>query len=380
MYFRHNGLRIEPERVGLVIDAADHDATLRGLSASALVVKLFESAGQRARLSGGGLIARQVISRLGGLNGARAFKIPGVRRLLKTYGPRDTFTKIAALQLIGGRDPENPQASFADHRRLYIEARQVGTDLTPEMVFEYLVEKGLFRIGAELSCPACNLANWIALDELKQRNACELCGNSFDASRQLVRGVFHYRRTGVFGLEKNMQGAVPVTLTLQQLDVNIGDMRRGAIHATSYDLTPIAGTDPPCEVDLVMVLPRTWRDKAEVILGECKDGGGEIDATDIANLRRIADALPDNRFDTYILLAKLAPFTADEIALARSLNGPYQQRVIMLTARELEPYHIYERTQQELGIQSYGVSPSELAQVTSRIYFQPPAAGSAPSS
>ena len=72
-------------------------------------------------------------------------------------------------------------------------------------------------------------------------------------------------------------------------------------------------------------------------MGECKDEGGRIDANDIANLRRIADALPMNRFEVYMLLAKLAPFSADEIALARSLNGPYQRRVILLTARELEP-------------------------------------------
>jgi hypothetical protein len=237
------------------------------------------------------------------------------------------------------------------------------------MVFEYLVEKGLFRIGAELTCPACNLANWIALDELKQQNVCELCGNGFDAARQLVRGVFHYRRTGVFGLEKNTQGAVPVVLTLQQLDVNLGGMDDG-IYGASYDLVPIAGVDSPCEVDMVMIMPRVYPDKAEVILGECKDEGGIIDATDIGNLRRIADALPENRFETYILLVKLGPFTPEEIALARTLNGPYQRRVIMLTARELEPYHIYERTEQELGIQSHGGWPAELAAITSRIYFQ----------
>ena len=125
----------------------------------------------------------------------------------------------------------------------------------------------------------------------------------------------------------------------------------------------------------MIVLPRTFPDKTEVILGECKDEGGHVDAKDIGNLRQIADALPANRFTVYILLAKLAPFSADEIALARSLNGPYQRRVILLTARELEPYQIYERTQKELGITSYGGSPEELAAVTDHIYFAQPANG-----
>jgi hypothetical protein len=95
----------------------------------------------------------------------------------------------------------------------------------------------------------------------------------------------------------------------------------------------------------------------------------------------IAGALPANRFEVYILLAKLAPFSDEEIALARGLNGQYQRRVILLTARELEPYQIYERTRKELGITSYGGSPEELAAVTDRGYFaELPANGAQPAS
>jgi len=327
MHFDYNRLLIEPERMGIIIDAADHDTFVYGLPVPALVEKLFESVGVRAKLSGGGLITRQLISQLGGLNGARVFKIPGVRHLLKTYGPRDAFTKNTALQFTGEKDPDNPQASFADHKHLYIEPREHFTELTPQMVFAYLVEKGLFRIGAELTCPACNLASWIPLDALRQENICELCGNRFDATRQLVSAVFRYRRTGILGLERNTQGAVPVALVLQQLDINIG---HNAIYAPSYDLVPNAGIDLcPCEVDFLMILSHTYPRKAEVILGECKDKGGTIDANDVGNLRRVADLLPANRFETYIVFAKLAPFTPEEAALAKTLNGPYQQRVIL---------------------------------------------------
>jgi hypothetical protein len=50
---------------------------------AALVEKLFDAAQLDAKLSGGGLITRQLITRLGGLNGARVFKIPGVRSFVK---------------------------------------------------------------------------------------------------------------------------------------------------------------------------------------------------------------------------------------------------------------------------------------------------------
>jgi hypothetical protein len=132
-------------------------------------------------LSDGGLIARQLIAQLGGVDRARAFKIPGVRRLLKTYSPTAPFTKKSAVQLIGCEDPDNPDASFKDHENLYIEPRHGDTKLTPAAVFAFLVEKGLFRIGAELQCPNCRLASWTALDVLKQRVVCELCGHEFDA-------------------------------------------------------------------------------------------------------------------------------------------------------------------------------------------------------
>jgi hypothetical protein len=200
---------------------------------------------------------------------------------------------------------------------------------------------------------------------LKQENVCELCGSWFDATRQLVGGVFHYRRTGVLGLERNTQGAIPVTLALQQLYINLPGP---SIYAPSYDLAPNAGVDlPSCEVDFVMILPR--RDQAEIILGECKDEGGFVDSKDVENLRRIADALPANRFETYLVFAKLSPFTPEEIALARAANGPYQPRVILLTARELEPFDIYDRAKKEVGKDLRAGSPRDLAAATSQIYF-----------
>src|SRR5215510_9358428 len=75
------------------------------------------------------------------------------------------------------------------------------------------------------------------------------------------------------------KGAIPVTLALQQLYINLP---RPSIYAPSYDLTPNAGVDlPSCEVDFVMILPRRDLDKAEIILGECKDEGGFVDSKDV---------------------------------------------------------------------------------------------------
>jgi hypothetical protein len=128
-------------------------------------------------------------------------------------------------------------------------------------------------------------------------------------------------------------------------------------------------------------VPRRYPERTIVILGECKDRGsqrrkdrdgtGTIDEKDVDNLRRVAQALPDKRFEAFIVLAKLCPFTANEIALAKTLNDEYRRRVILITARELEPNSFYERTKREYkDINEYASTPEELAIATAEMYFK----------
>lgn len=295
-----------------------------------------------------------------------------MRRLLRTYGPAASFTKKGALELIGQTDRENPDAKFSDHLDLHIEQRPRGTNLKPDDVFGHLVEKGLFRIGAELICPSCRMASWIALDALRQRVVCELCGHEHDVTRQLMGGVWHYRRSGVLGAERNAQGAIPVALTLQQLETTLSGGLHDGVYSPSLDLTKKGQARNECEVDFVWVIPRPYPRKTTIILGECKDQGPikpEEFERDIDNLRRVADALPRKLFKTFILLAKLNPFTPEEIDRAKILNTEHQQRAILLTSRELEPYHLYQRAKTEFDIDGYCGTPEDMARTTAKMYF-----------
>jgi hypothetical protein len=386
MALHHDRVRVEQQRIAFVIDAADRDVSFNAVPVASLIERIFDLGGFKASLSGGGLIARQLIARMGGADGARAFKIPGVRRLLKQYGPNESFSANAAWQLIGGRDPQNPRGSFADHKWLFIEPRDWNEELTPKAVFAHLVEKGLFRIGVDLRCPTCALKSWIPLDYLQQDTKCQLCGAAFDATRQLVEERFAYRRSGVLGLERNIQGAVPVAVVLQQLSVVLHGLSNQTASAASYDLVPKDGSEGKCcETDFVYLARHPREAATDFIIGEVKDVGGTIDENDVRHLRVVAESLPQSRFNTFIVLAKLGPFTEEEIALAATLNSNDRRRVIMLTDRELEPYDIYGRAEKELGEQLIAVSADDLAAITHKLYFEPriglnPGADTLPSS
>ena len=379
MHFHYDKLRVEPERLGLVIGAADHDSFLTAMPVADLMRRIFSMAGFDSTLSNNGRIVRQLLTQLGGLQGARVFKIPGARQLLKKYGPRDTFSRDMARDTIVGKTPEHPSGTFAAHTDLFLGPRPIHTKLTPPDVFTFMVDKGLFRMGVELDCPKCDMSSWVALDMLKQQTTCELCGHNHDATRQLIAATWRFRRSGVLGSERNAQGAVPVALTLQQLGTALDGALRESVYFVSLDLKSTAVPAlTNCEVDFVWLIAGHHPERATVILAECKDQGPirtEDFQRDVDNLRRVADAFPTHWFEMYILFVKLAPFTDDEIAMAGTLNEPYRHRVILLTARELEPYHIFERLKVEHKIESYGGSAKELAQVTARLYYTPSAVG-----
>jgi len=369
MHVDYSKLRIEPERIGIIIDAADHDSFLNALPVTELIDQLFKLAGYEAILSHAGLITKQLITQLGGVQGGRAFKIPGVRHLLKTHGPKSSITKKAALQSIGSKDPERPNANFKAHKDLHIEARQQGESLTPDAVFGYLVEKGLFRIGADLRCPSCKMNSWIPLDSLKHQVVCDLCGNEHDVTRNLTNiNQWHYRRSGLLGIEKNLQGAIPVLLTLQQLETNFHSGINGSIYLPSLNLTPNSRHGKKCETDFVWIIPRPYPRKTVVILAECKDQG-PITNDDIDNLKRVADSFPKKRFKTFVMLSQLSEFTNDEIEAARELNDQDRQRAILLTANELEPYYISGHTKNNSKQDLNWHSPEEMAKSTYQLYF-----------
>jgi hypothetical protein len=87
-------------------------------------------------------------------------------------------------------------------------------------------------------------------------------------------------------------------------------------------------------------------------------------------LTRVANSFPVDRYDVYIVFARLTPFSREEVALIRRANDRYRPRVVMLTERELEPYFVYERTAKDFDIQRTAISLENMTAATVRIFFE----------
>jgi hypothetical protein len=103
------------------------------------------------------------------------------------------------------------------------------------------------------------------------------------------------------------------------------------------------------------------------VFGETKTEG-LIDAQDIRKLGKLADAVPRDLAQVYILLSKTGTFSADEIALARTLNVDGSRRVILWSRDELEPYYVYERSRTKIGDDWHAVSLTDMARITHQLY------------
>jgi len=364
---RTDGVRSERNGLGLITDVTTENLTIHAVTRRALIANIFEAFGMKSQVSEAGRIALRVIQQMGGVQGCRVFKIAGVRTLIEKYKPLQSFTRGDATQIIAEVDPVTHVPNFSRYESLFIEPRE-GEKLKPHHVFDYLVKRNAFRVGLTFTCPNCELEFWTHLDDVATEIICEYCGKRFNVTAQLKDGAWSYRRSGLFGREDHQQGAIPVALTLQQLDTIL---HWEMVYVTSMSLEPAGARIVPCETDLVIVSEKGfYEDTVGIAVGECK-GRGEITEEDVRKLTQVADAFPKARIQPYIVFSKTVPFTPEEIARCRAAQPPGGKRVILLSDRELEPYFVYERAAKEFEINSTAISLEDLAKATHALYFDP---------
>ncbi len=366
-YFEWNKARVEPDGLGIISRASRSDLTVDPIDVTLLIEQIFRVAGIIATPSKPGLIASRLIQQMGGLQKCRPFKIQGVRDLIENFGPDKSFTRSNAIQTIRAKNQSTGEIGFSLYEDLFIEQRAASSKLTPDAVLSYLMKKSVFRAGLEFDCPNCRLEFWAALDNLRTDITCAFCGHQFNITPHLNhRGDWRFRRSGLFGGDDNQEGAIPVMLTLQQLDTTFSPRM---LYTTAMNLKPDSAKITECETDFVIMAPNHRDERVQIAIGECKTRKC-ITADDITKLKAVAAAFPSERFEVFVILTKLTAFTSDEVKHAAALNDKYNNRAILLTARELEPYFLYDRTSKEFIINRIAVSFEDMAIITHQIYFQ----------
>lgn len=379
LYFMHDKARAERGSLGIIDEITREQLTLTALPFTDVLSKVFETYGMSAKPSPAGLVSTRLIEQLGGLQGCRVFKIAGVRSLIKKYMPGESFERTEAITMIGNNDPATNLPRFDPYKPLYIEQRDK-KDLKPEDAFLYLLKRGVFRAGLKLACPTCQLDFWVTLDDAKSTTPCPYCGFQFNVLPQLRDRNWAYRRSGLFGREDNQRGGIPVAVTLQQLDTML--QGRLQAYAPGLELKPNTAPIEDCEIDLVILASSLGPSEKplELVIAECKDSGGEITTDDVRKLTKVAHALEDSQCDVFILFSKCGRFTPDEVERCKEARRKlfehegkmhYAYNVIMLSDRELEPYHPYQHLDKEFEIQPYVHTFEDLAINTANIYLEP---------
>ena len=339
--------RIEPDGIGFIQEIYDQNLSIAPVNVVELIGKLFASHGIKAELSDAGLTTQRLIHQMGGLQHCRLFKIRGVRKLIKQFGPTREFKWGDAVAFIRDVDEQTKKCSLDNYPHIYIN----GQKLDANGIMEAFLDKRVFSAGLKLSCPNCLLEFWAA-DRLPAPQSCEFCQHEFNILPFLKKnGAWHFRPSGLFAKGNDpkkggdQKGAIPTILTLQQLEHSLGWGEMP--YCASMNFEKISSPQWKCESDFVAILPKPNNEgKTELVIGECKSEGGEITNEDIEKLSTLADSLPEDQFRVYIVLSKLTSFSQEELNRIAMLNE-HSTRAILFTTKELEALHPYEPLLQE---------------------------------
>jgi hypothetical protein len=257
---------------------------------------------------------------------------------------------------------------FQEFQDLNIHPGQRGK-LTPNEVLQYLTSRGLFRVGLEFTCPNCELAAWVHLDNVETNTTCEYCGLRFDVTPQLKDRTWRYRRSGLFGRADDQQGSIPVALALQQLEASL--RRSLLMYSTALIFRPHSKKLETCEADFVAAVagnPDMGEAPVQILLGEAKTNS-EFDDRDLRKLGKLADAIPSNMAEPFVMFAKANDFTEQEISLARASPLRARGRLILWSRNELEPTFVYERSKRRLEGVLYAPTLTEMVHATDVLWF-----------
>lgn len=321
-------LRIQLDGISIISRQTGDPVRLQAGFGDEVISNIFAAVGIQSSISDAGRYTDRLVRHMGGLQQCRSFKIPGVRKLIRETTGNSTITASHAAQTIRGHSGKS--AELARFANLVLRKDQK-LPLSNMVVWDHLLRKKVFLPGSELKCEECSLVFWISIDDLRSTTVCHYCGASLVVGPLLKSNLdWKYRRSPLFAADDTLRGSVPVLLTLLYLHTLFFD--NIIVWSASMDLK--LSDERKCESDFVIAASHPFN-ASWLAIGECKTSD-EFNENDLSNLRRVRDSFAATGMDVYIVFAKLALFTDDELKLVRSQDGIVRQRLVLLDVECLE--------------------------------------------
>lgn len=330
-----SAVRLRSGELSTFVDTGDSIQRLSLIHYDSLLSEIFKIRGMSIEQSAPGRLTDKLIDHMGGVDSCRIFKVKGVRDLLNGMKVDQSISWSSAVDKIRDFDPDTGNASFDDYKDLYIQQRDT-KELTAQECMDFLITNNLMRAGYSLRCENCGLSFWINLTQADDYVECEFCYKQVHMAVQIrTRGDIAYRRSGLFGKNNNLEGSVPVVLTLMALS-RFGGMQAGPF-CTARTIKD-ATTGINCETDFISITGDSERG-VSIVIGECKTTM-PITRQDVDNLLKVKKRLDSEDITAYICFTKLTAFTQDEIALFKEMDAA-GVCPILFTGREFNAYNLY---------------------------------------
>ena len=323
--------------------------------------------GWRAELSSAGLLAKQIYKKLDGFPA-----LLGNEKLLGLLEDMNGGT----VKSDGSPVSENIIGADRDKAVAEVKTRLKGSS-PREDLHEFLVSKGIFKLGLRTQCPNCLRRSWFALDAIKDVLDCPRCLNSFPAAGNVDKGTWSYKTAGPFSVPNYANGAYAVLLTLGFFD----DSKLTTFRSTPVLSFTAKGPRKDLEADFALF----WQDsvygekKEGVLFGECKTYG-EFTRRDFERMRHLAKTFPGAVLVFSTLRKSLKKREIAEMGKIAKAGRKYwkaerpKNPVLILTGTELlnweRPPHCWDEVLQKKFDHLAGFL--ELCDATQQIYLNLP--------
>ena len=251
-------------RNGLV-KLVEHDFTeTRNVpTAESIFFAWLKDQGWTPQLSPPGLLAKEIDKRL--------------------QGNLVTLRNEALLELLGRMDGEKVLSVGEVKNRLK------GSREDPSL-YDYLISRGVFKLGSKVQCPNCQRSTWFSLESLGDILTCPKCLNSFPAIGNVTAPAWSYKTVGPFNVAMHADGAYTVLLTLDLIA-----HRKAPFMRTTpvFSFSAQAPGKGDIEADVAMLWQETTMgEKIDgVLFGECKSYG-PFKERDFDRMRYLAATFP----------------------------------------------------------------------------------------